>query len=687
MLDESKIKKLRNFALCPLLMCMLFACVNMAKASTLSLSPSGGSFEVESTFDVSVILNTHGETINAFEIDILFPVEKLQVVSPSTGKSIASLWVSPPKYNNQAGTIQLRGGIPDGINTTGGNIATISFRAKSTGSAAIIFLDSTKVLLHNGSGDDTLDQLNNAVLGLILPPPAGPIVISQSHPDQSKWYNQPSIILTWDPNTEGVENYSYHISSNPTDIPDDISEGGKREAIYKNLVDGRHYFHIKDSREEVWGGTTHYAINIDSTPPAEFPVSVLPSSNTSSRSPVFEFDTTDNISGVSFYETRLVSIEKRKENAQGEDRPFFVESSSPYVLTELETGKYDMIVRVYDVAGNFREVVERVTIHRKYISFGPGGTIIFGESFSIPWYILLLILVVVIGSLLFVTFKVRCRHRELDNRLKRKTVPHNLKKQLEDLKKYRNKYGSLTNVFIAFFVLSGLFLALNVQANESLKPPLITTVSRNISNDEIPYVGGKTELVNAEVSIYIQNLQDASTFRVEVASDGNGDWFYRHSNFLTSGDYLVWAQTELGEALSPPSPQQQISVRKTALQFGASRISKEELFLGGMIILIVLMIGILTYNARHFVKIKQKKKLLEKEMHEVENAVHRGFATLRRDIQAELNLIKKVKMSKGLSEQEQKIEKRLIRDLQNIEREIGEEMSDVIRLEGIGQNN
>jgi len=687
MLDKIKIKKLRTFALCSLLACMLFACSNKALASTLSLSPSSGSFEVESTFDISVLLNTHGETINAFEIDLSFPPEKLQVVSPSAGKSIASLWVSPPKYNNQLGTIHLRGGIPDGINTTGGNIATISFRAKSTGSAAIAFSNDTKVLLHDGSGSDSLDQLNNAVLSLVLPPPAGPIVASETHPDQSRWYNLSSVILTWDPNDEGVDGYSYQISSDPIDIPDDISEGDKRETIYKNLADGKHYFHIKDKREGAWGGSSHYAINIDSTPPAEFPVSVLPSKNTSSRSPIFEFETTDNLSGISHYEIKLVSIEKGEGKIQSGDQSFFIEASSPYVSPELETGKYDMIVRAYDVAGNIREVVERTTIHKKYISLSPDGWIVFGETRVMPWYIAPLIIILLAAGLIFMSYKLRKRRKELDKRLKRKSASPRLRKQLNDLKKYRKKYGSLAKVIIALFVLSNLFLALSVQAMESLKPPLITTVSHNISNDEIPYIGGKTKIVNAKVSIYIQNLQDANTFKVSVVSDSNGDWFYRHSNFLTSGDYLVWAQTELGEELSPPSPQQQISVRKTALQFGASRISKEELFLGMMLLLAVLIVGILAYNIRHFIKIKQKKKLLEKEMHEVENAVHRGFATLRRDIQAELNLIDKVKMSKALSEQEQRIENRLNKDLQNIEREIGEEVSDVIRLEEIGKED
>ncbi|HZX50171.1 MAG TPA: hypothetical protein VFE94_03440, partial [Candidatus Paceibacterota bacterium] len=51
-----------------------------ANAATLSLQPSTGTFQVGSTFEVSVYIDTQKETINAIEAYLHFPADKLQLV-------------------------------------------------------------------------------------------------------------------------------------------------------------------------------------------------------------------------------------------------------------------------------------------------------------------------------------------------------------------------------------------------------------------------------------------------------------------------------------------------------------------------------------------------------------------------------------------------------------------------------
>ncbi len=83
---------------------MVFFCVvvltpHIADAANLIASPTTGTFEVGSTFTVSIFLNTEGESINAFDVVLNFPPDKLQLVSPSVGKSIVEIWTGPPKQN------------------------------------------------------------------------------------------------------------------------------------------------------------------------------------------------------------------------------------------------------------------------------------------------------------------------------------------------------------------------------------------------------------------------------------------------------------------------------------------------------------------------------------------------------------------------------------------------------------
>ena len=260
-------------------------------------------------------------------------------------------------------------------------------------------------------------------------------------------------------------------------------------------------------------------------------------------------------------------------------------------------------------------------------------------------------------------------------------LPEDIKKKLETLKTYRKKYGSL----VLLLVLAGsLLFSGSVKAQETsqinrapLSPPYVSRISRDISNEEIFYVGGKTDNSGITVLIYLQNLQTGETFSESVISDSDGNWFYRHSGFLSAGKFLLWTQSKLGDQSSPPSPQIQIAVQNTAIQFGASRLSYEIIYLVGLIIflcIIVILIGFIVYHAHRG---RKKHKIFWKEVIEAEESIRRGFAVLKRDIEAELMVIRKAKMSNALLETERQKEEILLRDLEMIQKNISKEVWDI----------
>src|SRR3989344_4199192 len=248
-----------------IILCSLFsvALPQAASAAVLTIEPPTGTFIVGSTFSVPVYVNTEGEAINAIEIEGKFPEDKLQIISPSAGQSVITLWAEQPTYNNRNGTFSLQGLISDGLVAQKGLVTTLAFRVKAPGDAYIKFLGETKVLKHDGLGTDAHKETNGALYRLILPPPAGPAVASETHPGSYTTYTQSDVFFSWTPNDPSVQNYSYMLSRDPVDTPDDIP-------------DGKHYFHIKAYRNQSWGGTTHFGVSVDATPPAEFPVQILP---------------------------------------------------------------------------------------------------------------------------------------------------------------------------------------------------------------------------------------------------------------------------------------------------------------------------------------------------------------------------------------------------------------------------
>lgn len=655
--------------------------VQPAQAATASLflSPAGGNYQVDQTFDVSIFLNTQGNSVNAIDLSLRFPPDKLELVSSGTGQSIIGLWTSPPKYNNQTGTVDLTGGIPGGVNVNRGLVTNLTFKVKALGPAEVRFARA-RILLNDGAGTEAVTQTQKSTYNLVLPAPSGPVVTSDTHPDQTRWYNNPIVSLKW--NTEGgTSGFSYMISDQPDDVPDEISEGGMREIVYRDLGNGRHYFHIRAFRDGIWGGTTHYAINIDNSLPAEFNLEILPNFRTTHRQPIIQFSTTDEHSNIDHYELKIVDV----KNFAGSGE-MFIEVQSPYIPNELSYGDYDVIVRAYDKADNYREVIERLEIVPAGTTYISGKGLHFGKLF-LSWWLVLPLLLILIILLYILGRRIHRWHRHVDRNQDASVLPSDVKFQMDELQKYREKYGKLSVIIL----LSGLLMfgAGSAQAqgtgagHDVLEVPIILTLSSNITNEEIFYIGGKAGSANAQVILYIQNAETAETISETVDSDKEGDWFYRHDAFLTTGSYVLWAQSRRGGELSPPSPQVTLTVEETAIQFGATRISYATLFMAMFFAALLVMVILIIYIFYHSIHGRRKHRVMLREISEAQESLRRGFAVLNRDIQAELEVIKRVKLNQKLSIEEQQREEQLLKDLQNIEQYLSKEIWDLERTEQI----
>ncbi|MEK7512836.1 MAG: cohesin domain-containing protein, partial [Patescibacteria group bacterium] len=484
----------------------------LARAATLSVGPSSGSYEVGSTFEVSVFLNTQGQSVNLVDFAIIYPPDRLQIVTPSTGNSIIGIWTAQPKLNNLEGRAEFQGGIPGGVNVSKGLVTSLTFRVKSVGTALVRFGDSSRVLLNDGKATDALTETASGYYQLALPPPAGPIVISETHPLQSIWYANPNVTLAWD-SDPGVEGYSYVLNDEPADVVDDISEGTKNSIVYRGVADGTHYFHLKALRDETWGGTTHFAVRVDATPPASFPIEVAPGARTVRRQPVIQFSTTDFHSGIDHYELKIVPLApentaKAITKFGSGDEAIFVEAQSPYLTPALDLGTYDAIVRAYDRAGNYREVIRKLTIVNQIFQVVAGRGLVIGSQLTLPWNAVWAIAAVLIAFLAVLGWRTRVRHRAIDARRAASELPPNVRSQLDELKRFREKYGTTLALLFAL----GLSFALSAPVRAAgeqgalISPPLVTTVSRDISNEEIFYVGGRTDAPQTDVVLYLQDL-------------------------------------------------------------------------------------------------------------------------------------------------------------------------------------
>lgn len=650
-------------------------------AATLFIEPASGTFQVGSTFNANLYLDTEGESINAISVRLNFPPEKLQVTNPSSGQSVIGIWSEIPSYNNQIGTMNLVGALPRGIVASRALITTISFRGKSIGDAVVKISDESRILLNDGKGTDVLKDVVSAKFNLVLPPPAGPIVFSATHPEQDRWYKENTATFSWEENDPKIEGYSYVLNQLPTDTPDPISEGKRTSVSYKDFGSGLFYFHIRALRDGQWGGITHYAIHNDTESPAAFPVTVLPAEKTVRRQPIIQFQTSDAFSGLNRYELKLVRLTSGGDSEN--NKPLFFETQSPFITPKLELGSYDIIVRAVDNAGNLYDSVKNFQIVETLFNFADEGGLLIQGRYTVSWGWVASGGIIILLLLVLCMIAVHRWHRSFDGKLKGKQFPDFLASQLEELKKYRERYGKIALLLLGIGISTGLFLTPVVRAEETLPPPIVSAFSKNISDDEMFYITGITKFLNSSVVLYIQNVSDGSVITRDIMPDERGEWFYQSPTPFKVGEYIMWIQTRLGDLQSPPSAQFNVSVAREAFRLGSSRISYETVYQYISLILFLGIVGMVVYLAVHGGRVHKKRKLFLREVREAEQSVLRGFAVLRRDIQAELALVRKAKMTRELSQAERVQEEKLLKDLAYVEQNVKKEVWDLehVRLE------
>lgn len=409
-----------------------------AAGASLYFSPNGGTFFVGSTFDVSIFVNTGGNDINAVKIDLKFDPKKIQIASPTAGKSFISVWIAQPTYSNIDGKASFQGGMPSpGINTSAGLVSTVTFRVVAPGETSVYFLESSKILLDDGKGSNVLTSLSKGVYALTIPPPEGPKIFSSTHPDQNKWYRNNNPTFSWEKEPL-VTAFSYNVSQSFYDEPDNISEGNHTSISFTDLKDGIWYFSVKARKDGVWGGVSRYIVQIDATPPAIFEIlfePILKSVVSISREPIIRFITTDALSGIDHYEFRHIDL-----TGEEKEEGFFIEVSGPYKLPTLSLGEHDILVRAFDMAGNWRDSAKKLEVIPidRLIYVTKKGVYIWTILFS--WrkvFLLLIILLILVLTLLYLWWKSHGVWRERKKSWEEKT--EKAKKEEEEIK--RKLYG------------------------------------------------------------------------------------------------------------------------------------------------------------------------------------------------------------------------------------------------------
>jgi len=328
-------------------------------STSLYLSPLTGTYTIGSTFSVIVKVSSGGETVNAAEATLNFNPHEISVINISKSGSIFTLWTTEPTFSNSAGTIKFGGGTSKNFTGTAGTIITISFRAKTVGTAKVDF-STGLVLAADFKGTNVLAIMNSGsyvispeiVTPEYIPPentPVAPIILSPTHSDPEKWYFDDNPKFIWDI-TKDIIGVKLLVDHNPITIPTIFYSEIISEKQLKDLDDGIWYFHIQLRNKFGWGGISHFKFQIDTIPPDLFEIKIKEGEETTNPQPTLFFGTTDDLSGIDYYE---VKVDK--------EDPIKVKELE-YKLLPQDLGKHILIINAVDKAGNCTLAVTEINI-------------------------------------------------------------------------------------------------------------------------------------------------------------------------------------------------------------------------------------------------------------------------------------------------------------------------------------
>lgn len=149
---------MKKYSLQFILLILLFTLAPQARATDFSFSSENNKLPLEEKFLVNILVDTKGQMVNAFEGEVVFPSDILQMRDVVESDSIIDFWIERPSLLD-GNKISFSGIVPGGF-VGEGSLFSVIFKTKTEGES---FLSTNRVraLLNDGLG--TEDSVNSNI--------------------------------------------------------------------------------------------------------------------------------------------------------------------------------------------------------------------------------------------------------------------------------------------------------------------------------------------------------------------------------------------------------------------------------------------------------------------------------------------------------------------------------------------
>lgn len=327
-------------------------------SSTLSLSPASGSYTVDETIPVRVLVQSP-EKLAAVEATLAFDPKLIAVEIISTSQDIS--WVVTPAVDG--GVLRYSGMVKKDAPLTL-ELMTLNVHALRPGKPQLTFTSGASTVAADGSGGNTLGHITQAsfdivpkegfVSGVTTASTSGEVlgvtdaaaltVTAKEISDESGWYPLHNVTMSWTLPHE-VKDVRIGLSRKQADTGYKSISLGTTTRLITDLEEGEWYFHITPD-----GGalkdSVHFRVAIDRTAPVFGTTTELERADKHDPNIAYSVNATDTISGVDHYEFTIdTGVPVRWSN----------DGTGIYHFRSSVFGTHNLTIAAIDKAGNRSE--------------------------------------------------------------------------------------------------------------------------------------------------------------------------------------------------------------------------------------------------------------------------------------------------------------------------------------------
>jgi len=304
---------------------------------------------------IAIKVSTGGEAINAVEAVVNYDPEAAEVLDIITTNSFCrqDLFIKKT-IDNENGVVNIACVLPNpGFLEPNGIVAELLIQPLKSGQLSLYFGDETKVLANDGLGTNVLRLAIDGSYNILSYDDQQNIeepftIFSYTHPNSARWYKRKNVHFSW----SGIKGtiYRYALNNIPDFIPGEENITSENSLSFDVDKDGVYYFHLLPEKDSNTGAIVHYKIMIDSTPPLSPIIKASDKIIEPGGMIRFDFTAEDELSGTQkgFY----VKF----------DEGIFLPVAPPLYMPFLNVGKYFVIIRVFDKAGNFNDAMVEINV-------------------------------------------------------------------------------------------------------------------------------------------------------------------------------------------------------------------------------------------------------------------------------------------------------------------------------------